>query len=114
MRDLLGYRTFSVSDSTWPATPGSIHEARHAAQGIVVCGRDKPIGTHKKKLEPGEGNANLPPVEKEHWDIHYDPKIVPYTKFHARRRIQEKDKRVSEIEEKREKDEEDEHDPWLD
>ena len=48
--DLLGYRAFSLSDSTWPGTPGSTGTARRGAIPIVACRRDKPVGTHLPNL----------------------------------------------------------------
>jgi hypothetical protein len=43
--DLLGYRVFSMSGSTWPRTPGSTGTACRNAIPIVACRRDKPVGT---------------------------------------------------------------------
>ena len=42
--DLLGYRVFSMSGSTWPRTPGSTDTARRGAIPIAACRRVKPVG----------------------------------------------------------------------
>ena len=46
---LPGYHVLSMSGSTRPRTPGSIHAARQDAARIVACRRDKPVGTHPRK-----------------------------------------------------------------
>ena len=58
--------------------------------------------------------TTITPVLKEHWDHHYEPNVVSYTKFRARRLLQEKDKREAETEENRKQDQEADHNPWLD
>jgi len=71
------------------------------------------LGTMFAK-KPPKSTFAPPKVEKEHWDTHYDPNVVSYDKFRARRRMQESNKRVAEVEEKKEEDKETGHNPWLD
>ena len=59
-------------------------------------------------------NFNLPEVKGEHWDQQDDPDLVSYTKFRARRLLQEKDKQVDQVEEQRKEDQATGHNPWLD
>ena len=48
--DLLGYRAFSMSGSTWPGTPGSTRIARCGAILVVACQRAKAVGTLRLKF----------------------------------------------------------------
>jgi hypothetical protein len=48
--DLLGYRAFSMSGSTWPRTPGSTGTARRGAVPAVACQRAKAVGAHQLKF----------------------------------------------------------------
>ena len=48
--DLLGYRAFSMSGSTWPGTPGSTRIARCSAIRVVACQRAKAVGTLRLKF----------------------------------------------------------------
>ena len=65
------------------------------------------------KKQPKTG-VKLPEVKGEHWDQHFNPGVVTYSKFRARRLLHEKGKREAAIEEKRTNDKETGHNPWMD
>lgn len=82
--DLLGYRAFSMSGSTWPGTPGSTGTACRRAIPIVACRRDKPVGA----LQPNFSGLNTFKVGSTRY-LYTSPAFVPThrrARYRARRK----------------------------
>jgi hypothetical protein len=82
--DLLGYRAFSLSGSTWPRTPGSTGTARRRAVPDVACEQANAVGA----LQPKFSGLNTFKVGSTRY-LYTSPAFAP-THRHARYRSRRK------------------------